>query len=314
MSVWKRLQARDSGARHIGPSERTDVRTRANLHIEALGSGSDYSPFLQHAGMPSANLGYGGEDQGGVYHSVYDDFYWYTHFSDTNFVYGRALAQTVGTAVMRIADAQLIPYDFTRVSPRPSASMRRQLDTLAKHEADSIAELNREVRDGIFVATNDPQRPTFAPDTLTPAPHLDFAPLQNGVEALNRAAQRTRRRSWRPKRTAARLSQSRAREVNEKILRSEQTLTSPDGLPGRPWYRHLLYAPGFYTGYGVKTVPGVREAIEQHQWAQADSQIVRVAAVLNAEAALLTDAAHDLSALAKGPVQSAGTNASGSGN
>ena len=99
-SVWKRLQALRLVRADIGERAQR-VRTRANLHIDALGSGSDYSPFLQHAGIASANLGYGGEDQGGVYHSVYDDFYWYTHFSDTNFVYGRALAQTVGTAVMR---------------------------------------------------------------------------------------------------------------------------------------------------------------------------------------------------------------------
>jgi N-acetylated-alpha-linked acidic dipeptidase len=309
MSVWKRMQAREVLNANTG--QRTELRTRANLRIAALGSGSDYSPFLQHDGVPSANLGFGGEDRGGVYHSLYDDFYWYTHFSDTSFVYGRALSQTVGTAVMRIADAQLLPYDYTGLSQTVSL-YAAQLDTLAKHEADSITELNRQVRDGIFVATNDPQRPTYAPDTLTPAPHLDFAPLQNSVDALNRAAQQYAQAVTAVNADGgAALAKPGIAQVNEKILKSEQTLTAPDGLPGRPWYRHLLYAPGYYTGYGVKTVPGVREAIEQHQWAQADSQVVRVAAVLNAEAALVTDAAHDLSAMAKAPVQSAGTNGSG---
>jgi N-acetylated-alpha-linked acidic dipeptidase len=296
-SVWKRLQALRL-VRATSGSERADVHTRANLHIEALGSGSDYSPFLQHAGIASANLGYGGEDEGGIYHSIYDDFYWYTHFSDTNFVYGRALAQTVGTAVMRLADAQLIPFDFTGLSETVN-HYAGQLDTLAKHEADSIAELNREVRDGVFSATNDPRRPTIAPDTLALAPHLDFAPLQNGAEALSRAAA-----AYSQAVTAveandgAALATPAIASINTTLVQSERALTSPQGLPGRPWYQHLIYAPGLYTGYGVKTVPAVREAIEQHQWTDADAQIVRVGEVLQAEAALVTRAAQELKAAA----------------
>jgi len=296
-SVWKRWQAREILNGNTGA--RNEARTRPNLRIGALGSGSDYSSFLQHVGIASANLGYGGEDRGGIYHSVYDDFYWFTHFSDTNFVYGRALAQTIGTAVMRIADAQLLPYDYTGLAQAVSL-YAAQLDTLAKHEADSIVELNREVRDGIFTATSDPRRPTYAPDTLALAPHLNLAPLQNGVDALNRAAQQYAQAFTAVSAgTGAALAKPEIVAVNEKIQKSEQALTVPDGLPGRPWYRHLIYAPGYYTGYGVKTIPGVREAIEQHQWAQADAQIVRVGAVLDAEAALVTDAARALNAAAK---------------
>jgi N-acetylated-alpha-linked acidic dipeptidase len=296
--VWKRMQA-ERLMRATSGGERTELRTRANLHIEALGSGSDYSPFLQHAGIASANLGYGGEDQGGIYHSVYDDFYWYTHFSDTSFVYGRALAQTVGTAVMRMADAQLIPFDFTGLSETVN-HYAGQLDTLAKHEADSIAELDREVRDGVFSATNDPRRPTITPDTLPLAPHLDFAPLQNGAEALTRAAT-----AYSQAMTAAEAGDGAAlaspaiASINTTLVQSERALTSPQGLPGRPWYQHLIYAPGLYTGYGVKTVPAVREAIEQHQWTEADAQIVRVGEVLQAEAAIVTRAAQELKAVSK---------------
>ena len=297
VSVWKRWQAREILNGNAGA--RNEARTRPNLRITALGSGSDYSPFLQHDGIASANLGFGGEDRGGVYHSFYDDFYWYTHFSDTDFVYGRALSQTVGTAVMRMADAQLLPYDYTGLAQTVSL-YAAQLDTLAKHEADSILELNREVRDGIFTATNDPRRPTFAPDTLAVAPHLNFAPLQNGVDALNRAAQQYAQAITAVNADGgAALAKPAIEQVNEKIQKSEQTLTEPNGLPGRPWYRHLIYAPGFYTGYGVKTMPGAREAIEQHEWAQADSQIVRIGAVLNAEAMLVANAAHDLTAASK---------------
>ena len=108
LTVWKRLQLRDD-SRSRGSAE---ARNRADLRIGALGSGSDYTAFLDHLGVASLNLGFGGEDGGGIYHSIYDDFYWYTHFADTDFVYGRALAQTAGTAVMRLADAELLPYDF----------------------------------------------------------------------------------------------------------------------------------------------------------------------------------------------------------
>jgi len=297
LSVWKRWQDRDILTGNTGA--RNEARTRPNLRIGALGSGSDYSSFLQHVGVPSANIGFGGEDRGGVYHSVYDDFYWYTHFSDTDFVYGRALAQTVGTAVMRIADAQLIPYDYTGLAQAVSL-YAAQLDTLSKHESDSIAELDREVRDGVFSATSDPRRPTLAPDTLALPPHLNFAPLQNGVDALNRAAQQYAQAVTAVSAgNGAALAKPEMMQVNEHILHSEQALTAPDGLPGRPWYRHLIYAPGFYTGYGVKTIPGVREAIEEHQWARADSQIVRVGTVLDAEASLVADAAKELNAAAK---------------
>ena len=284
--------------RNGNASQRAEARTRANLHIEALGSGSDYSPFLQHVGVASANLGYGGEDHSGIYHSTYDDFYWYTHFSDTSFVYGRALSQTVGTAVMRLADAQLLPYDYVALGQTVSL-YAAQLDTLAKHETDSIAELNRQVRDGIYTATSDPWRPTFAPESIAVAPHLNFAPLQNGVDALTRAADQYAKAVTAVNAgNGSALAKDAINAVNMKIMASEQALTAPEGLPGRSWYRHLIYAPGYYTGYGVKTMPGVREAIEQHQWSQADAEIVRVGNVLNAEAAIVADAARALSAAA----------------
>jgi N-acetylated-alpha-linked acidic dipeptidase len=202
---------------------------------------------------------------------------------------------------MRMADAQLIPFDFTGLSETVN-HYAGQLDTLAKHEADSIAELDREIHDGVFSATNDPRRPTVTPDTLPLAPHLDFAPLQNGAEALTRAAT-----AYSQAMTAAEAGDGAAlaspaiASINTTLVQSERALTSPQGLPGRPWYQHLIYAPGLYTGYGVKTVPAVREAIEQHQWTEADAQIVRVGEVLQAEAALVTRAAQELKAVSKPP-------------
>jgi N-acetylated-alpha-linked acidic dipeptidase len=270
--------------------ERTEARTRADLRIAALGSGSDYSAFVQHLGIASANLGYGGEDAGGVYHSVYDDFYWYTHFSDTSFVYERALAQTVGTAVVRLADAQLIPYDFTDLAETVQSYVT-ELHELQQAEADSIQERNRELRDGVFSATTDPHHTFVPPDSAPPAPHLDFAPLENGADALTRsAAAYDKAVSALAAGDSAAYDRPSIAATNAVLLGSERALTSPEGLPGRPWYMHLLYAPGYYTGYGVKTVPSVREAIEQRQWASAETEIGRVGAVLRAEASLVDSA------------------------
>lgn len=223
-----------------------------------------------------------------MYHSIYDDFYWYTHFADTEFAYGRALAQTAGTAVMRLADADLIPFQFSDFAD----TVRTYVDELKRLESDQRAqteELNREIEEGVFAASEDPRKKFVPPATNPVPPHLNFAPLENGLDALTRSAQRYD--SARQKANA-----SNVRSVNAKLIESERRLLDPAGLPGRPWFRHSIYAPGFYTGYGVKTIPGVREAIEQKRWQEADEQIQRVGAILTKEADLLDEAT---SALAK---------------
>jgi N-acetylated-alpha-linked acidic dipeptidase len=287
-SVESRSRARS--LLHASAATRKDIRSRADLHIGALGSGSDYTAFLQHVGIPSMNLGFGGEDQGGVYHSVYDDFYWYTHFADTSFVYGKALAQTAGTAAMRLADADVIPYDFTDLAQTVGTYVT-ELKTLHKTMASDVVEHNREVADSGFFLTNDPRHPLALPKDEAVIPDLDFAPLDSASAALTRAAQRYQ--------TAFNQSMDGAAtasfiKLNTDLLQSERLLLSDAGLPNRPWFKHVLYAPGYYTGYGVKTIPGVREAIEQKEWPLATTEIGRVSAALNAEAALVDRAATEL--------------------
>lgn len=289
LTVGKRVRL--AGIHRGSPSERKELRGGGDIHIGALGSGSDYTPFLQHIGIPSINLGFGGEDGGGVYHSAYDDFYWYTHFSDTSFVYGRALAQTTGVMVMRLADAELLPYSYTNLA----STVQRYLDELEKligSERDDVVELNREIDEGTYAAIKDPREPMTIPTKKDVPPHLTFAPLQNGADALTRSAARYAGalRDARQRGDTV-LASSSLESVNALMIRSERRLTDDRGLPGRPWYKHQLYAPGFYTGYGVKTMPAVREAIEQHHFAEADSAIVRLGATLNAEAALIDSVA-----------------------
>ena len=293
LSVWKRAQLHEIEEAKTA-EQREEIRKRADWRIPALGSGSDYTAFLQHDGVASLNFGFGGEDGGGIYHSIYDDFYWYTHFSDTDFVYCRALAQVGSTAMMRLADADLLPFEFGDFADTVETYLK-ELKALAQKTQDEIRERNREIEEGVFQATNDPRKPLVAPSVEAVPPHLNFAPLENAVDALDRSAAEYRKALEQviAKGGTAMAGGSLA-EVNKLLIESERRLTNSEGLPNRPWFKHQLYAPGLYTGYAVKTVPAVREAIELKQWKQADEAMVVVAHVLENEAALISSAAQKL--------------------
>ena len=292
LSVWKRDQL--ARIKNAAPDDLQEVRQRADLRISALGSGSDYTGFLQHLGIAALNLGYGGEGGGGIYHSIYDDFYWYTHFSDTEFVYGRALAQTVGTSVMRLADAGLLPLDFTNFAD----TVRKYVDELRKllkKEQDETRERNTQIEEGVFTATTDPRQATIPPPLEEAPPYLNFAPLDNAVNSLSQSADRYAKVLAKAEENGGTAMEGTALgPVDKRLIESERRLTTPEGLPRRPWYRHQIYAPGYYTGYGVKTIPAVREAIEEKKWKEADEQIVVVAKVLNDEVVLIDSVAAEL--------------------
>ena len=289
--VWQRLKLLNI-SRAKTEEDRKDVRDRAELRISALGSGSDYTAFVDHLGIASLNLGYGGEGDGGIYHSIYDDFYWYTHFDDTNFTYGRALAQTVGTAVMRLADADVVPLNFNGMADTYGRYVD-ELEKLAKKKRDDALERNRELDEGMFDATADPTKKSVAPPRLTVPPYLNFAPLRNGLEALKNSAQKYQAAFAKAESNGG-AGLTKAGAVNGKLLQTERALTAADGLPDRPWFKHQIYAPGFYTGYGVKTMPAVREAIEQDKWPLAEQSIATVGKVLTNEAAAIDGATAEL--------------------
>ncbi len=295
LTAWKRQQLREI-ANAKTAEQREEIRKRADLRIPALGSGSDYTAFLQHDGVASLNIGFAGEDEGGIYHSIYDDFYWFTNFSDTEFVYERALAQTGGTAIMRLADADLLPFEFGDFADTVQTYLK-ELKTLSQKTQDDIRERNREIEEGVFKATNDPKRPLVPPSVEAVPPHLNFAPLENAVDTLSRSAAEYRKALEQVNANGgAALASPSLAGVNKMLIESERKLTNAEGLPNRPWFKHQLYAPGFYTGYAVKTVPAVREAIELKKWNQADESIVVVARVLQDEAALISSAAAKLAA------------------
>jgi len=295
ISVLKRRQA--SIVLRGSAEERKEARERADLRIAPLGSGSDYTPFIQHAGIASINLGFGGEDEEGIYHSIYDDFYYYTHFLDTDFAYGRALAQTAGTAVIRLADADIIPVEFTGIADTVQKYGRELKDLLSKKQ-DEIRERNRQIADGVFAAMRDPRRPVPVPKVETVPPAINFAPFDNAASALTEAARRYDK-ALEAARTKPASNSAALQKLNEKLRTAEAQLIDEAGLPRRPWYRHLIYAPGFYTGYGVKPVPGVREGIEDGRYDEAEREVVRVAAALKRLTNLVDSAAGDLELLAR---------------
>ena len=294
ITIWKRNHLKQI-ADATKPEDRQEIRQRTDQRIGALGSGSDYTVFLDHLGVASLNIEFTGEDGGGIYHSIYDDFYWYTHFSDTDFSYGRALAQTVGISVMRLADAELLPYDFTDFADTMHKYVD-ELQKLLKDKQEKISEQNKELEEGLFSATADPKEKSVPPSMEEVPPHLAFAALQNASDALTRSADHYQKGLDKLTKDGSLVLNGAVsiEAINTKLLQSERKLTSADGLPGRPWFKHMVYAPGYYTGYGVKTIPGVREAIEQKKWKEADEQIARVAQVLQDEAVLIDSAAGEL--------------------
>ncbi len=268
--------------------QRLAARDTRLFEIEALGSGSDYSPFLQHLGIASLNIGFGGEGEYGQYHSVYDSIAHFERFMDPDYAYGMALAQVAGRAVLRLADADLLPFEFTRAAGRIkgyAADVQRLADTMRTE----TTEHNRRIDDGVFALAANPADKVAAPKKRTPVPAFDFAPITNAVDRLTVAARRYDAKAGAA--VAAGSGTPGLAAANGVLLTAERALTREAGLPRRPWFRHQIYAPGFYTGYGVKTLPAVREAIEERDFAEAVAQIPKVAATIEAYAAEIEKAA-----------------------
>ena len=249
-----------------------------DLAIGDLGSGSDYTPFVQHLGIASINFEYGSEsEQGGVYHSLYDDFEHFERFGDPTGLYSVAMSQTAGRLVLRAADAEIIPLQFGDLAQTVAGhveELHKLADTMRQHgEA-----LDKALDAGAFTLADDPTRKWTAPEREDAVPAIAFGPLDAAVIRLKTSAARYDEAAT----GAADLKPDRRAQVDAILQGVEQSLTDDRGLPGRPWYKHLIYAPGVLTGYGAKTVPGVREAIEGRRWAEADEYAARTAQVLNA--------------------------------
>jgi len=257
-----------------------DAANGDEMPLGPLGSGSDYSSFAQHLGIPALNLGFGGEDfSGGSYHSLYDTYYHVMHFDDPGLQYGGALSKLVGRVVMRAADADRVPAHYSDFADEVARYVGevQKLDQDQRDHDRSLADLRRE---GDFKLTSAPYDPTVAPADKGITPLIDMLALQNASDHLTRAAGAADA-VLADEQSLAPATQAR---INAALANIDELLLDPEGLPGRPWYKNLISAPGTLTGYGAKTLPGIREGIEQRRFDDARTYVQRTAAVIEAYA------------------------------
>lgn len=271
VSVAERLRAR----RQVSGNKEADGN--GDLRISPLGSGSDYSPFLQHLAIASLNIGFGGENGGGSYHSAFDSFDHYTRFQDPGFAYGRALAQVGGRLTLRMANADILPFRIQNWVFQV-AKYVDEVENLTGTMREESARHNLLTESDAYTLASDPRKSFVAPDPKEPVPHLNFAPLRNSLVVLK---ERAKAYDAAMQAHGTSLDRQRQQALNGILMHLERAMSRNEGLPGRPWYRHQIYAPGLLTGYGVKTLPGVREAIEARDWDEAEAQVEIAAGVLD---------------------------------
>jgi N-acetylated-alpha-linked acidic dipeptidase len=262
----------------------------SDIPVGALGSGSDFSPFLDHLGVTTLSIEFGGEAKdGGVYHSRYDTVEHHTKFIDPGLVYGKVLAETIGHAVLYAADTGLplqSPGDFANVVTQYVSKVKKLADT----QRETAVQQGMLLANHAFDIAADPTEPHGSPVALKSVPKFDFSPLDRATTRLAKSAKAY---------NAAfatgsnKLSPTQLAKLQTIMNSIASTLLSDVGLPGRPWYKNLIYAPGRYIGYGVTTLPGVTEAITQERWSDVPTYISLTASALNAYSAKL-DAATEI--------------------
>ena len=265
-----------------GTSQQKQIaREKSDFSLEALGTGSDYTPFLQHLGIATLNIGFGGESESdGSYHSIYDSYDHYTKFDDPDFQYALSLSQLGGRVTMRLANAETLPVQFDGFVHAVTGYVDELVKMADRMRADT-EDRNRSIADRSFELAADPRIPFAAPAARTPVPYLNFALLQNAVARLRNSARLFEEQE---QRASAPFPLDTRKQLDQILMQSERALLRPEGLPRRPWYKHEIYAPGYYTGYSPKTIPGVREAIEERRWDDANAQIPIAAQTLEAMA------------------------------
>ncbi len=266
VSIFERKRAASAIFANNTTSKEKNMN-ETSLKLGAMGSGSDYSAFIQHAGIPALNLGFGGEGSGGEYHSIYDSYHHFTTFKDPGLKYEVTLAQTAGRAVLRMANADVLPFDFTHLYTTING-YADELEKLLKDSRKSTKIENKLIAANAYKIAEDPTKNLLAPKAKSEVPYLDFSPLQNALATLKKDTD-SLQIVYQNKINNNKVGPN----FNQSLYRAEQQLLNKDGLPRRDWYKHTIYAPGFYTGYGVKTMPGIREAIEERNWEEAQEQI-----------------------------------------
>jgi N-acetylated-alpha-linked acidic dipeptidase len=257
------------------PASRAKLIGNKYIKLGALGAGSDYSPFLQHLGIASMNLGFGGEDPGGEYHSIYDSYDMFTRFKDPGFQYGVVLSKTAGRVVLRLANADVLPFDFNTFY-KTITDYAAEVKTLIETERTETEMENRMIKEKLFDEAKDPKKNYQSPKAKETVPYIDFSPLDNALANLKDNAEEFQKMYG----NGLQIPVAKQNELNDLLYKAERSLIDPNGLPRRAWYKHEIYAPGYYTGYGVKTLPAIREAIEQRNWKETQTGVQNVAHVV----------------------------------
>ncbi|MGH9712513.1 MAG: M28 family metallopeptidase [Candidatus Acidiferrales bacterium] len=221
--------------------------------LSALGAGSDFCPFLDHAGIPAMDVGFGGDY--GVYHALYDDFYWMKHFGDPTFEYHAALARIIGTIALRLDEADVLPYDYSAYASEIARAARELAGRASQSGVDAASA--KVVSEASEELTASAARAMGALQTLGASP----------------------------------VSAAKEAELNHALASFEQSLLSPQGLTGRPWYKHTMYAPGSYAGYAAEIMPGPNEALDRKDPAAFHHEAEALAAAVRRAAASLDNIA-----------------------
>lgn len=275
--------------------ERVDSKDSAALSagdhfpLQPMGSGSDFSGFIQHLGIAALDMGFTGDSAGGSYHTAYDTYSHFTRFIDPDFTYTRALSQITGRLTMRLADAEVLPFRFSPAA-EDIAAYANELSSLIDERRQTALRHNSLLADGSLRLAANPSNGLIEPTALEVPPTLDMGALNQASVRLTKAAATFDEAYRQLEARGFVMAQGNRNDLNALLRSAEQTLLNKEGLPRRPWFRHQIYAPGYYTGYGVKTLPGVREAIEESYWEEAEAQIVILAATLEAFAAHIDEA------------------------
>jgi len=242
--------------------------------LSAPGAGSDYTPFVHHLGIPIINLGFGGEGGGGEYHTNFDTYEHYSKYKDPGFVYGVTLAKVAGRLSLRMANADILPFDFKHFYNTVNG-YAKEVMKLADDQRAKIERENMLITGGMYEAAADPKKQYVIPEPKEEVPYFDFSPIQNAMVQLEKSSN-----AYAAAIQSSNMSEAEKAKLNQMLMDMERLLIKDHGLPRRSWYKHHIYAPGFYTGYGVKTFPGVREAIEQRNYKEAQEQVMILGEVL----------------------------------
>lgn len=287
VSVLARAQARalvaanTEGATDSVKYVAAQLRQGGELPLQALGWHSDYTPFIQHLGITTLDFGYNEGEPSGSYHSLYDTYDHYVKIVDPDFAYGVVLSQTIGHVMLRLANSELLPLHFTEFAATVSRYVE-ELEKLTESMRGRTAETNRLIDEHAYELASSRHDPVGPPAREAQVPYVNFAPLKNAIARLTTSARACDETYAKALAEPTRLTATQRTKVNALLRASEQQLLSARGLPGRPWYQHLIYAPGRQTGYGAKTLPGVREAIEERDFAEAAEYVGVTAAALEA--------------------------------